>query len=218
MGFIRIDKTTREEWLDWRHTGIGSSDVPAIMGVSRYKTREELLKEKLSITSVENKTNEYIKTRGNKIESIVRELYESYMGIKFPATSCQSTERTYALATLDGIDEKSNLIIEIKLLTTQKSYMINKSTEGYKKWIAAKNGKIPIDYYPQIQHQLSVTGISACVFLGFMEVRGKTANIEDVAIATILPNTEYIEDMNTQIEMFWNEVTRSKNDKNSKKP
>lgn len=218
MKFIEIPKTTREEWLQWRHNGIGSSDVPIIMGVSRFKSKEELFAEKTKPVAVEDEVNGYIKDRGNRIEMTVRAFYEAKMTMTFTGMACQDAEHPHRIVTLDGIDEGKNLIVEIKLMTSQKEDKINVEAEGYKKWVAAKDGKIPVDYYPQIQHQLAVTGAPACVFLGYKEVRvadkqPRPVTEDDVAIVTVLPDLEYIKVMNEKIDDFWNKVleARSKN-------
>lgn len=38
---------TRQEWLKIRQTGIGGSDIAAILGVSKYKTAYDLYLEKV---------------------------------------------------------------------------------------------------------------------------------------------------------------------------
>lgn len=212
MKFIRVDKPNREEWLQWRQNGIGSSDVPVIMGVSRYKKYDQLLAEKCKTKATEDQTNKYIKDRGNRIEQTVRELYEGYMGIKFPPVSCSSVEYPHMLATLDGMDDGNNLIIEIKLLSSQKVDNINEEAEGYLKWVKAKEeGIIPIDYYPQIQHQLAVTGAPACTFLGYKEVRGGPyRGWDDVVSVSVLPDEEYISNMTIKINEFWNKVMKER--------
>ncbi len=49
MSAVRLVSTktmSREEWLQWRNRGIGSSDAPVAVGVSRYKAPLELWLEK----------------------------------------------------------------------------------------------------------------------------------------------------------------------------
>lgn len=209
MKFVQVTHGTREEWLQWRQNGVGSSDVPVVMGVSRFKTYNQLLAEKINPVAGEDQSNAFIKDRGNKIEIAVRKLYEEKMNMLFPAMSCQSIEYPFSLATLDGIEEGHNLFIEIKLLSSVKPGTI-KETEGMKKWNAAKDGRIPEDYYPQIQHQLSVTGVPACVFLGLKETRGKPYSMEDIVEVTVLPDEQYIKAMNDRIQAFWDKVLQGR--------
>lgn len=212
MKFDIVTHKNREEWLQWRHNGIGSSDVPVIMGVSKYKTVKQLLEEKSKPFLSEDKSNWYIKNRGNLIESTVRKFYEEDMGMEFPAISCVNKEHPYLIATLDGADKGMNLFIEIKLLSSQKPDKVNKEAEGYKRWEEAKVKEIiPKEYYPQIQHQLMVTGLPACVFLGYKEVKdGSTPNKDNVAIVSVLPNTEYIDKMRLKLSDFWMKVLENR--------
>lgn len=210
MNFIEIPKTNREDWLQWRHNGIGSSDVPVIMGVSRYKTIDELLIEKSQKVAIEDTSNGYIKDRGNRIEMTVRKFYEEQMGLSFSPMSCQSLEHSFMCSTLDGIDEGKNLIIEIKLLSSQNPDKLNINSPGYIKWANAKDKEIvPEEYYPQIQHQLAVTRVPTCVFLGYKELRGKkTIDWDDVCSVSVMPNEKYINDMVIKCIEFWNEVLK----------
>lgn len=213
--FKVVPQTNREDWLKWRKYGIGSSDVPVIMGVSRYKKVNELLKDKVNPETVEDNSNAYIKDRGNKIETIVRDYYSKCIGLKFEPLAVQSNRKDYLLATLDGIDSGANMIIEIKLLTSQKEDAINKEAEGYKKFLAAKEGTVPVDYYPQIQHQLYVTGAPVCIFIGYKEVRYKNRvqrpiSTEDIATISVLPDLEYIKKMKKEVNKFWNKVLKER--------
>lgn len=216
MKFIEVPKKSREEWLQWRHNGIGSSDVPVIMGVSRYKTYDELLSEKIKPSAIEDTSNGYIKDRGNRIELVVRKLYEEHMGIDFPPMSVESVHTPYLKATLDGVDDGMNLICEIKLLSSQNPDKVNIESEGYKKWLAAKWGKvIPEDYYPQIQHQLAITGTPVCVFLGLREIRQRMITLDDIVMVSVEPDEKYIKDMLNKTQIFWEKVIEGKNENKS---
>lgn len=210
MSFTIVEHKDRQEWLQWRHQGIGSSDVPVIMGVSRYKTYEELLHEKTQKNPKENKENSYIKERGNKIETIVREMYEKDMGLKFPSTNVKSDIHSWGIASLDGMDSNKNLIIEIKLLTSQNKFKFNPNTLGYLKWLAVKEGVIPEDYYPQIQHQLMITNLDICMFLGYNELRNEEPSYKQLAVTSVERNNEYIKNMIEKCEMFWKQVKENK--------
>ncbi len=210
MKFKQIEYADRESWLQWRHNGLGSSDAPAVMGVSRFTKPEELLEKKSQPMAVEDDSNSYIKDRGNKIEQIVRRLYEEHMGMEFKAMSCQNIEHPFMLATLDGVDPGLNLMIEIKLLASVNPDKPNYETAGCIKWREVKKGVVPIDYYPQIQHQLAVTEIEACVFIGLMETRRRTVTFEDLAITTVLPDKDYQVKLVEKEKIFWNKVLKKR--------
>lgn len=205
---IELDSVTqRNDWLNWRKDGIGSSDCPAIIGVSRYRTAEELLQDKISPT-VEDTSNKYIKDRGNKIELRVRRFMEQQQLTEFAPVNCENIEYPFMRASLDGLSFLGTFL-EIKLLSsTKRGSKVNKEAAGYKKWVTAKDsGEIPEDYYPQIQHQLMVTGLDKCIFVGLKEVRGQdTVKLEDLAIVEVSRNEDYIEMLRELESKFWNKV------------
>ncbi len=46
--YLLLDLTQRsDEWLKWRDNGIGASDAPTIMGETRWKPPDSLLREKV---------------------------------------------------------------------------------------------------------------------------------------------------------------------------
>lgn len=214
MVFRKLDKSSREDWLKWRHGGVGSSDAPIIMGVSRFKTIEQLLGEKTGQLPKDD-SNKFIKERGNRIEPLVRKLYESEMQMSFDPVNVYNLSNPHLIASLDGMDPDSNLIIEIKLMTTAAPGQRNIETTGYKKWLEAKdNQTIPEDYYPQLQHQLGVTGLPSCVFIGLREARGFEPKLEDLAIVSVLRDDEYISKLTLKSNEFWSKVLRIKGEIN----
>ncbi len=145
------------------------------------------------------------------VEIAVRTYWEKVTGSKFPAISCVNKERPYLLATLDG--SNGECMIEVKLLTSwNPKYKQNKEAAGYLKWEAAmKEGIVPQEYYPQIQHQLSVTGLNMCMFLGYAETKGKTdVNYENLAVVTVSRDQKYIDELVRIEDEFWEQVTRAR--------
>lgn len=210
MTFTEVTSADRSLWLVWRHGGIGSSDVPAIMNVSRFKTRDQLLVEKSTGVKSEDTTNKFIKDRGNNVEKYVREFLEKEHGMPLQPFSCYHSSFPFMRASLDGGTADREIIIEIKLLSSQNTAKLNTQAEGYIKWMDAKErGIVPKDYYPQIQHQLYVTGAKYCWFIGYKEIRGEYfINNDKLAIVEVAPDKDYIESMAFQEFKFWFEVER----------
>lgn len=207
MRFKEIPNMERPEWLAWRHTGIGSSDVAVLVGRSRFKDWPTLLTDKSSPVTPEDDSNSYIKERGNKIEFQVRMFMEKTMKRSFSALNVEHTVFPFMKASLDGASEDRKTILEIKLLTSQKPDSINHEAEGYKKWLAARNGEVPREYLPQIQHQLFVTGAEVCFFVGYKEIRGNQIITEDkLAVIPVYPNREYQTMLLKEVFRFWLEV------------
>lgn len=200
------------EWHDWRSKGVGSSDAPVIMGVSRFKKAQELLIEKATGKKFEDGRSQYIKDRGNRVEGFVREVFENETGVKFPALYCEHPDFSFMHASLDGIDIRQGRIIEIKLLSRFDPEKPNTETEGFKKWTAAKeHGTIPVDYLPQLHHQLLVTGAKKCTFIGLKEIKGKyKITLDDLAIVDIYPEMSYHKLLAEREFNFWYEVSQKR--------
>lgn len=150
MKIIKLEQNT-EKWLEWRHTKIGASDANAIMGVSPYKKRLALLKEKSKPYEVETKKNTFITDKGHALEASLRAQFlkstDKKLRFNFKKDVIgQHPHRKYISASFDGIDFEKKIIWECKLIGLE----ILKDCE--------KNKKAPEKYYPQLQQQLFVSG------------------------------------------------------------
>ena len=157
------------EWLALRKTKITATDASIIMGVSPWKTCAELYWEKIS----ENRENIVTKAmqRGIDLEPIARELFIIKHGVEVHP---KVVIKDWAMASLDGMDFSGEIIVEIKCA-------------GPKDHATALSGKIPDHYYPQLQHQLYVTGVQLIYYFSFDGFDGVTI--------PILRNEEYIKEM-----------------------
>lgn len=202
---IKFFDEDRAIWLAWRHQGIGSSDAAIILGKSRFKTRQQLLLEKLSPVQPEDNTNKFIKERGNRVEVETRKYLEEKLGHPLPAVNCQSDVLNFAKASLDGAS--GSVYTEIKLLSSQKFGKLNKDTDGYKKWFRVPYGEIPDDYYPQVQHQMFVTGFDKCLFAGVLDTAGQPIQVNTYNVPR---NDEYIKKLMQAEFEFWYELNELK--------
>lgn len=137
------------EWLKLRKTKITATDASVIMGVNRWKTTTQLYHEK---TSEENNTfvNEAMQ-RGIDLEPIARDLFTIKTGIEMlPMVIIKD----WAMASLDGMSELADYILEIKCPSHADHY-------------TAIGGKVPYHYYPQLQHQMYVTGVQFAYYFSF---------------------------------------------------
>jgi putative phage-type endonuclease len=157
------------EWLSLRTGKITATDATVILGASHWKTKIQLYHEKLS-DNVINFVNERMK-RGNDLEPIARELFSIQNGIEmFP----RIVVKDWAMASLDGMSECSKYILEIKC-------------PGEKDHALALQGLVPDHYYPQLQHQLYVTGLQSIFYYSFDGTDGVTLIVKR--------DDEYIEKM-----------------------
>lgn len=115
------DTVTQERWKY-----IGGSDIPAIMGISRFKTRWQLLQEKAQIIEPDFKGNAYT-NYGNVMEEKIRGFVNS-------ASTRNFVEAMDIFGDLrfhyDGFDKEHNEILEIK--TTSE---IHENLNDYKEYL-----------------------------------------------------------------------------------
>lgn len=115
------DTVTQERWKY-----IGGSDIPAIMGISRFKTRWQLLQEKAQIIEPEFKGNVYTEY-GNTMEPKIRNYINGVHVKKFVEGMDIFGDLRFHY---DGIDRGRMEILEIK--TTSE---IHENLDDYKEYL-----------------------------------------------------------------------------------
>lgn len=166
------------EWHELRRTRIGGSDAPCLMEVG-FHTPLQLFEVKMGLRVVED--NKWM-ARGREMEPQAREAYEKETGeIMFPTVEF-SAEKEFAMASLDGINLERSMMVEIKC-------------SGRAKHEEALSGKIPTCYFPQLQHQLFVTGLDRMHYYSFDGVHG--------VILQVARDDFYISDMIEKEEAFY---------------
>ena len=114
--------TVRDE--RWRY--IGGSDISAIMGISPFKTRFQLLQEKAQIVEPDFKGNEYTEY-GNKLEPLIRDYVNETLNRNFAPDVLIDGDFRF---NFDGLDKEHNEILEIK--TTSQ---IHEKLDDYKTYL-----------------------------------------------------------------------------------
>lgn len=112
-----------------RYKYIGGSDIPAIMEISQFKSRWELLKEKARLKEDDFLGSVYTEY-GNTMEPKIREFINVELGHGFFEGRHYDEDRGFRIHT-DGEDEVSESILEIKTtsqihdrLTDYKAYLV----------------------------------------------------------------------------------------------
>lgn len=175
-----MEQGTRD-WFLWRRAGIGSSDVPSVMGISPYRTAFELWEEKTSKEEPVEVTS-HIMEKGKRLEPIARAKFELMMEKSFEPAVIEMAEYPFMRASLDGRSEDKREIIEIKYV-------------GKVSHSDAAIGKIPPHYMCQMQHQLLVSGADLCHYVSYDE---KTINT-----VRVLPDYHYMHKMLEACIEFW---------------
>lgn len=172
-----------QEWLKWRTGGIGSSDAPVIMGISPWKTVYQLWEEK-TFGPFEQSENSAM-ARGKELEPIARDLFSKYIGVELRPKNETHEEFSWIRASLDGIDIDGKVVVEIKCPNRDDHLL-------------AVNKKIPEKYYPQVQHQLLVTGLDGMYYYSFDGKDGVVVEIER--------DQKYIDELFSKEKEFWEMV------------
>lgn len=181
-------KQKSKEWLEWRRSKIMASDTPIIMGVSPYKNSDKLLQEKIS--GYESISTPRMQ-RGIDLEPIALSNFEKEKNlIMFPCVGLH--ENGWMGASFDGMTLEEDFILEIKC-------------PGKKDHLLAIEGQIPEKYYPQIQHQLYVSGLDFLYYYSFDGEKGITLEV--------YKDEKYINKMIVKLFEFWQNLQAQVNKK-----
>jgi len=136
-----------KKWLQERKSGIGGSDVGAILGFSPYKTAVDVFFEKVENFQKEASNEMNI---GKKIEPFIAELYAEQTGEKIIPVGYdlwRHPEYEWMIGTPDFITDtkgKDEKIIEIK----------NIGAYNAKEWGEQKTDDVPLHYLAQVNQYM----------------------------------------------------------------
>lgn len=139
-----------EDWVEYRTSGIGGSDVAAIMGISKYRSPLEVWLEKTGRRKSPDLSGKESVEWGNRLEGVIRDKFAEMhpeLSVSEVKATLVSKERPWAHANLDGmvVDGSGNHgILEIKT--------VGKAREG--DW----DKGVPDYYITQVTHYMTVTG------------------------------------------------------------
>jgi putative phage-type endonuclease len=179
MQLINLEQGS-QEWKKFRRTHIGASDAVSIMGVSPWRSILKLYEEK--IFEFDQPDNPYM-ARGRDLEPIALESFERDTGLVMFPQVCKHDVIDWMISSLDGMTVEKDCVVEIKCA-------------GKKDHDIAINGKIPPKYYPQLQHQIEVTGLDFTYYYSFDGQNG--------VLIKVNRNPMYISNLIEKELEFWN--------------
>ena len=143
-----------DAWHAFRQVKFTASDASAMLGLSKYKSRDQLLREKkYAITEEVSPDKQRLFDNGHKTEEMQRPLIEEHIGEElFPATA-YSGDWDRIAASFDGITMMEDVIFEHKLWSQDLVSYIN------------ANSDLPDTHWPQVEQQLYVSGAGLCYFV-----------------------------------------------------
>jgi putative phage-type endonuclease len=139
----RLHQNTAE-WHRWRIQGIGASDAPVIMGETPFKTPKMLWS--LKTGRVREQAAGPAACRGQQLEGFARRAYERKTGIQMEPLCLVHQDLEWMRASLDGLSFDGSTLLEVKCPLSLRDC------------VSAQKGRVPSQYYAQLQHQLEVSG------------------------------------------------------------
>jgi putative phage-type endonuclease len=142
-----MDTTERAKWLADRRTGIGGTDIAAILSLSPYAGPIDVWMDKKSLSTPKTETPEM--RMGKKMESVIRELYEEETGFTVIQPGlCVHDSNPIIIGTPDGLVSPTSAL-ERRILEIKTS----RSSQG---WGEAGTDQIPQHYLLQCIHYMAV--------------------------------------------------------------
>lgn len=139
-----------EAWHALRADHNTASEAPAMMGVSKYQTRTELLAAKKTGISPEvSSSQQFIFDKGHAAEAGARPIVEEMIGEElYPVVGTEGS----LLASLDGATMLGETIFEHKLWNESLAAQV-------------RTGELEPHYYWQLEQQLLVSGAEKAIFV-----------------------------------------------------
>lgn len=151
---MNIIKVTQggTEWLAHRAKYFNASDAPAMLGISNFKTRSALMREKTTgiVPEVDSGTQKRFDA-GHDAEAAARPIVEGRLGVElFPATATLTVDGLPLSASFDGVSMDEETVWENKLKNGQNGNHL----------LAA----IDSEHWPQLEQQALIAGVNHVYF------------------------------------------------------
>ena len=143
-----------QAWLEHRTRHYNASDAASALGLSRYKTRQQLMREKSTgiIPEVDAATQRRF-DKGHEFEAIARLWAEEIIGAElYPVVLAGKVDGLPLSASLDGLTMLEDIAFEHK---TGRADLL----------ASLEAGVIPDEYKPQMEQCLLLSGAAKCLFM-----------------------------------------------------
>lgn len=178
-----IVKQGSPDWHGFRSLGFGGSEANIIAGHSKYQNVVDLWEFKSGIREREDIVNDAMQ-HGIDTEPEARLRFEQATGLKMTPKCFEHHEFPFIRASLDGITDNNQIVLEIKCPTRLGIHM------------KTVRGTMPDYYYPQVQHQLFVTGAKSACFWSYMKTTGGF-------MLEVKPNESYLKELVRREIKLW---------------
>ena len=151
------------EWNAFRAEHFGASEAAAMLGLSKYTTRTELLHaKKTGFVKEHSEATKYVFAKGHETEAAARPLIESIIGEQLSPVTCSEGKLS---CSCDGITFDDSIAWEHKQFNAAL-------------FAAVQSGNLPDEYQPQCQQILMITGAKKLIFTVSDGTREKMAQVD----------------------------------------
>lgn len=157
----------REDWLRLRQSGIGGSDISAIMGFNPYKTAYDLYHDKINDVVADAQSDAAY--WGTILEDVVAKEYALRNDCKVQKVNymIRHPKFDFALANIDRAVINPSISGNVRLkdgkLTTDKLLEVKTASEYMKNvWGDEASDQVPDNYNLQCQWYMGITGVDEC--------------------------------------------------------
>ena len=146
------------EWHAYRAAHDNASDAPAMMGVSSYKTRDQLIAERATgiVPEVDAATQRLFDS-GHRFEALARPLAQKIIGEELYACTGSENETSRLSASFDGLTMLEDVAFEHKRLNQRLREAL--AVPG------CTGADLPMEYQIQMEQQCAVSGCERVLFM-----------------------------------------------------
>jgi putative phage-type endonuclease len=146
----------RQAWLESRRKGLGSTDSPAILGLSRWRSGRDVFADKKGLEPDRPATAPM--EWGLRLEDAIAFAWSERTGVSLRRVKMRKAHhvRTFPmLASIDrlGVRDGRGVVVELKSTRSGDGFVREEDQDD-----VAPELRIPADYYTQVQHQMEVVG------------------------------------------------------------
>ncbi len=152
MNYLNVTQGS-EAWYKVRKSHFTASECAAMLGLSKYTKRSELLEQKATgkIPEVTDQQQRLF-DKGHEVEELARVIAETFIQEElYPATITNEIEGLKLLASMDGLTMMGDRGWECKMWNAEFAEMV-------------KNGIVPDTHWPQLEQQMLVSGAEKILF------------------------------------------------------
>ncbi len=179
------------EWIEWRSSGIGASDVSVLTGSNMYSTPLKLWEKKCGYR--EEEPINIAMAHGIANEDVARQWMNNYFKLNLKPLCIEDSSKSHYKASLDGYDASTETLVEIKCPISPR-ILANARTHN----------AVPGYWHDQMQWQIMLCQPKRAILALWDPDNQCCITIEMFAI------TETIEMMQQMSDKFWNQVQMGK--------